>query len=44
MVMDQGIDLSAASGKRKRGMKSMSVTPSINNDEDDDDRDAVRIF
>ncbi|KZT24683.1 hypothetical protein NEOLEDRAFT_1134735 [Neolentinus lepideus HHB14362 ss-1] len=30
-----------ASGKRKRGMKSMSVTPSIN-DEDDDDREAKR--
>lgn len=28
-------------GKRKRGMKSMSVTPSINGD-DDDDRDSVR--
>lgn len=44
MVVDQSIDLSAASGKRKRGMKSMSVTPSINNDEDDEDRDAVRIL
>ncbi|TCD61184.1 hypothetical protein EIP91_008809 [Steccherinum ochraceum] len=30
-----------ASGKRKRGMKSMSVTPSIN-DDDEDDRDAKR--
>lgn len=32
----------ATSGKRKRGMKSMSVTPSINNEDEDDDRDTVR--
>lgn len=30
----------AAAGKRKRGMKSMSVTPSIN-EEDEEDRDSV---
>ncbi|KIJ59828.1 hypothetical protein HYDPIDRAFT_99946 [Hydnomerulius pinastri MD-312] len=30
-----------AAGKRKRGMKSMSVTPSVN-EEDDDDRDSKR--
>jgi len=33
-------DPSPVSGKRKRGLKSMSVTPSIN-DDDDDDRDLV---
>lgn len=31
---------SAAPGKRKRGMKSMSVTPSVN-EEDEEDRDSV---
>lgn len=36
-------DLNVVSGKRKRGMKSMSVTPSLNADEDDEDRDVVRI-
>lgn len=30
----------AAAGKRKRGMKSMSVTPSVN-EEDEEDRDSV---
>ena len=30
----------AASGKRKRGTKAMSVTPSVN-EEDEDDRDSV---
>jgi hypothetical protein len=33
-------DTPAVSGKRKRGMKSLSVTPSINED-DDDERDMV---
>src|SRR5262245_35364168 len=31
---------SSSNGKRKRGMKSVSVTPSIN-DEDDDEREQV---
>lgn len=30
------------SGKRKRGMKSMSVTPSVN-DDDDEERDTVSL-
>jgi len=30
-------------GKRKRGMKSMSVTPSIAGDEEDEERDQVCI-
>lgn len=34
---------SGAGSKRKRGMKSMSVTPSING-EDEDEHDMVRIF
>ena len=34
---------SGAGSKRKRGMKSMSVTPSING-EDEDEHDTVRIF
>jgi ATP-dependent helicase STH1/SNF2 len=33
-------DTPVMSGKRKRGMKSMSVTPSMNED-DDDERDMV---
>ena len=33
-------DTPVPSGKRKRGMKSMSVTPSVN-EEDDDERDMV---
>jgi len=36
-------DTPALSGKRKRGMKSMSVTPSVNED-DDDERDMVSWF
>lgn len=39
---DPVFDATPLSGKRKRGgMKSMSVTPSINNDEDDEERDFV---
>jgi hypothetical protein len=34
---------SPANGKRKRGMKSLSVTPSVV-DDDDDDRDSVRVL
>lgn len=33
-------DTPTLSGKRKRGMKSMSVTPSVN-DDDDEERDMV---
>ncbi|KAL4254551.1 Swr1 complex component [Abortiporus biennis] len=38
---DLAFDAIPASGKRKRGMKSMSVTPSINED-DEDERDTKR--
>ena len=34
-------DFEPVNGKRKRGIKSMSVTPSVQ-DDDDDDRDSVR--
>ncbi len=40
-LVDPPFDTGSASGKRKRGgLKSMSVTPSIN-DDDDEERDTV---
>ncbi|KAF9808693.1 hypothetical protein IEO21_07780 [Rhodonia placenta] len=36
------IDSTPANGKRKRGVKAMSVTPSIQDDDDDEPRDSKR--